>query len=492
MEKNLGNLQLNDSAIQGDILKMPFRILIIAGFLLISILTVFVSSQTNNALINLIVPFGIAVLCLFFKYPKLWVFFLYASCGYFILDNSTDVSVMDYLFTVFYIGGLLIWLFWTVMVKREKIIENIADWFLLAYFVLLLLNLAVSLANGTDLLLWLREYLIRMIVLIVFPVKYILKTKKDYYTALTILGLTVVYFTYHISSNFITNTMSVVKDYFQMGMVSRFADIFFGISSIAGIVLMFYSKKIISKVIILCFEIIFIGGLVVIMNRSQWVSFIAAMLILLVFYFNFKQRLNVFIMLAIAAFSIFLLSNFFLKSYADFYFTVLEKKFISTTEGKRDPSIKVRFYEYQEITKKIEQSPIGGHGMGSSYSYFQPLANVTHTSTFTHNGYLNNIWRIGTPLFCFYLFFIIYYMIKAFYLAFIDKNNYFKPFLLIGGIALFDIVISSMVSDMFHQRESYFAISISIALISFSERELRKMNLLKYPPLRTIIYKRKT
>jgi O-antigen ligase len=197
-------------------------------------------------------------------------------------------------------------------------------------------------------------------------------------------------------------------------------------------------------------------------------------------------------MLAIAAFSIFLLSNFFLKSYADFYFTVLEKKFISTTEGKRDPSIKVRFYEYQEITKKIEQSPIGGHGMGSSYSYFQPLANVTHTSTFTHNGYLNNIWRIGTPLFCFYLFFIIYYMIKAFYLAFIDKNNYFKPFLLIGGIALFDIVISSMVSDMFHQRESYFAISISIALISFSERELRKMNLLKYPPLRTIIYKRKT
>ena len=65
------------------------------------------------------------------------------------------------------------------------------------------------------------------------------------------------------------------------------------------------------------------------------------------------------------------------------------------TAVSQDASLISRFYEAQAVLERVAVNPILGHGMASPFTHFDILDDVTATSTFIHNGFVDALFKFG-------------------------------------------------------------------------------------------------
>ncbi|OYT15773.1 MAG: hypothetical protein B7C24_11285 [Bacteroidetes bacterium 4572_77] len=225
---------------------------------------------------------------------------------------------------------------------------------------------------------------------------------------------------------------------------------------------LFSDKEDLKKLLLL------MGGMLTISALYRnWVILILDSILLFTF-LPFKKKLQmtkvfsgIFIIAIIALFTL-------LGDYSDLFFTAITKRFQSSTEGKKDISIVARIVEYKEVFSHIKENPISGNGMAKKIFFQDPITQAGLTTATIHNGYLSLAYRTGIPMMLLYLYFFFSYLMKSFWLIF-RLSGFWKALSLAAFLSMLSIAIANIMSQQFFYRDAFYAIFMTIAVISIIE-----------------------
>lgn len=412
------------------------------------------------------------------KFQKIWLHsIILTSPIYFRGSGSEGVSAMDLFFAVYFFGSLLIWFFWTLFIQKKKIFRNTADFLLFAFFIFAIGTIALSVANGTQLLDALREYVVMFLILYYFPFRENFEDKKD-----------LIYLAFNLSFSVLINDLGQFYDYYkglqkglqyayQIVTAVRINQTIFTFTIISGILFFLYPQKTISRIWILLVVSITSIALITTFSRFFWVLVIISIFILF-FIVPLKQKILLSISVVSISIAILFSFNFYFKEKAKIAMKVVENRLESSKQGTKDVSLQVRLVEYNSLYRKIQENPLGGNGFFKKFTFYNIIDQVTARTITVHNGYLYLFYRLGIPLTITFLFVYFYFAFKALKVLFkLKKDELFYKFVAITGfIGLFILITADMASSQFIYRDGTFVAALSFAFIEITYKKLNEIN----------------
>jgi len=402
-----------------------------------------------------------------FKKPEVW---LYTSMGLFVIftrSRDADASASDYFFAIYYIGGIIIWIFWQVLVKREKIVRNYADMFILFFALCLIGNFFIAYSADVEPMSWSREGSMLFLTLFYFPIRHYFNTEDKLKPFMVFIAISLIV----ISAITIFSYYYALGDMqyaFQLANADKINQMIFTVAILFGLVFVFYQSKRWSELFILIFIGIVAIALILTFSRTFWLIVIL-MVALLFIYLPNKKKISMFkvgiVLITLALLSFFLL----LGNKTALISTLLEKRLSSTSSGVKDESLRSRYVEWDYVIGEIQKYPLAGKGMGNKVQFYNILYGKTYHTLNIHNGYLFLCYKLGIPMALLYLSFLLYYTLKALFLSLRKSNLFFKALSIACFLGLLSVWIANSTSAQFVYRDGYFTVFLLIAFTSVAD-----------------------
>ena len=462
----------NQSNINGLAEKSIFNIPAIVGLMLFTFVLFFLSLNGQLALPVLGVAIGIPFFVLIIKYPKVWLWTIALSSFVFFRTSDLEIGVGDILFGIFIVVATYLWIFWIIFVKRDKLIDSIADWFIVLFYIGMVLNMVVAILNGADFISWFREYTLYSNILLYFPFKYYLTDKKDIIIILLLFGISVLLSSIDQLRMYKEIALAQTVYAYQLGRSVRLNQPLFSAAIFFSLIMSVLPMKRIYRLALWGMSVATIGALIVSFSRSFWL-FVMFGIIYILFYLGKKQRKILVIALALIMFSGTISFFTVFKEKADLMLMVLSKRLTSSTKGTKDVSMKLRLVEYEEVFNLIGENPLFGNGLGKKFHFYVPNLHITTHTQNIHNGYLYAMYRFGIPMTLIFLFILGYNIFVSEKLARKLKEPFFKYLILSTMITLMMLAAASLFSNQFFQRDTGVIMALSFAFISTTQKKYK-------------------
>jgi hypothetical protein len=409
-----------------------------------------------------------------FKKPEVW---LYTSMGLFVLftrSRDAEASPVDYFFAIYYIGGIILWILWQVLIKRQKIIRNYADMFIIFFSLCLIGNFFVSYIADVEPIKWLREASFLCIILFYFPIRHYFNTEKKLKPFLIFFAFTlIVAAAIGIYSYY--NALSDMEYAFELSYADKINQMIFSVAIVFGLVYAFFQRKSLNQWLLISFIGIIAVALILTFSRTFWLIDLV-MAVLLFFYLTFKKKIEMFKIAAVLF--VFAIAGFvfMLGDKTQLIYSLLETRFTSSAAGAKDESMQARLVEWKYELGEIQKYPFSGKGMGSKVHFFNILTGTTYHTPTIHNGYIYLCYRLGIPMALLYLSFLIFYTIKAFSLSIRRSNPFFRALSIACFLGFLSVIIANVTSAQFAYRDGIFTIFLLVALTSTADDNINSKN----------------
>ncbi len=400
------------------------------------------------------------------KSNDVWVMITFMVLPFILLSRDGTMKVSELLANLYILGGLIFYLIKYHVFHREKLVENWGDLFLALFIIFAASNLIIALLNGVDIVDWLRGYLTFFLYLLYFPLKRFLNTKEKLYYFLLAFCVCIIAISVHhlvyVKYNAVRATFA-----YQLQSSLRINLTLISFSIFICLAFLFEVKNKWFKLLLLGTMGLAIACVITSFARATWIA-VLGLLLLNFFVFPREQKIK----LALSSiFGIIILSTVMLNTFHnyDIYLKLINKKFLSSKEGKKDKSIRSRFYEYEGVFRQLDTYPISGSGINKKFRFKNILKdNITEYQTFTHNSFLHFWYMMGIPTTLCYIIFFFYYSIRSFYIAFFRREiHYYQRKLAYISFAGFMIAIShGMVAPHLSTIETITTIVVSMAFMN--------------------------
>ncbi len=416
---------------------------------------------------------GLAALLFAISNPVYWLISV-SLCGIvFFTTSDKGVSALDALIAAYLLGGLGFWFLYSIVVEKIKLTRNSADWIFLLFYFAAIFNGLIAVINGVELLNWLREYLLLCMTLYYFPIRHYFEDKKHLVMFLASIGI--VYFfvdLFQFYSYYKISTQKLMYAY-ELGRTLRTNQSLMTAASISGIIFYFYSKKNIHKLLIFIFTATSIVALITSFSRTFWIILIIQALVV-VFFLKFNKKIEFFFMLILISFATFGMGYLFMKDNVNLLFSVLENRFVSASDGKKDISVQGRLFEYKAAWKHIQTNPLGGNGLAKINRFYDPIVKTLTSFQINHNIYIHITYRLGFPLAICFFFFLAYNFVLGAWLMFKVKNTFYKSVLMAAVLSLFLMFVGGFTTPIMVFRDGLFINAYSAALIGIVYAHYKK------------------
>ncbi len=442
---------------------------LIITLILISI-PLFLTIQNDFELYFILSLITIPVIYFIFLNKKVWLYSVFLLSAYFMRDSSAGVSFYDIISGIFYLGGLAIWFFHKIIIKKERIIYSFTDWLIIAFFILLIPNLFIALLNGVKLIDWIREFGLFILILYYFPVRDIIIEKRDLVILLLIMLVVTVILNLAQFYQYYSLLQKEFLYVYQLATSIRYNQSLYTTSIIFGMAFAALQRNFILRFLLLIFSVMTVVALIATFSRTYWVLVLVNLSI--IFFFIPKYGRRFIIIATLIGTSIFTIFTYIVfKDKVEFFFYVLEKRFISTAAGVKDISIQMRLNEFDGAWEQIEKYPLGGSGLARKFSYYDPIGVTTQRTHFIHNGYLYLIYRLGYPLAFVFFIYLLMIFIKSFYYAFKTKDIFYKTIAICSATSIMMMLITNLVTTTIPLREGSLLMGLIIGFIAIIERK---------------------
>lgn len=457
--------QFNDSR------KPP--LIAITIFVIIAAIMLYFGVYRSYGLIVLGIIVSIVILYLFIIYPRFWIYTITLSLFIFFRKAEEGVSALDVITGLLYLLTLFAWLIWQFAFKRTKLVTNIGDWFVIAFFILLFGNSIIAVVHGVSFLNWIREYSIMALVLFYFPIRHYFYEEKYLIRLIILLGFAIVMTDLQQFYDYYKLSMTNIVYAYQIISSVRINQVIYTAATAFGIIFVLYEKKFSKQMIFLSFTMLNVIAIVSTFSRTFWIILLFE-IVLFIILVPIKQKIKLLAYSFIISAAFFITIMLVFSNRATAAFQLMENRLESSTKGRKDVSVVGRLAEYDVVLKRISEYPLGGNGLAKEFTFMFPVKRHTiHTLT-THNGYLFLFYRIGIPLSLFYIFFLFYFTIKSFTLFFRSKENLYKILSLGSFCGLLVMIISDFSSTQFCVRDGSFVLAFAFAFYSIAEKNNRK------------------
>lgn len=423
------------------------------------------------ALAVALLPALALVIIVFVRYPRGWLY-TGAVVNYFWISQGkgdTEITILEYALVAFYIGGLWIWFFAMVFIKKKRIVRNIADRILLVAIAAASLTIVLAFANDeSSPLNWLREYLLFSMMLYYFPWREHLTERKQVFTffALTagvFVGIGVMNLWQYVKA------ASNVLYAFQVWSSRRTLNthIF-----LCGMILCFmaalFSSTRKARLGMLALTAFYTVVVVVSFSRGFWIS--GTIGIITTLWLLDKRKLATFAIYGIIGAVLFITAvQVMFPERAALIVKVIQARLVSSAEGTKDISLLSRVYETKVILDYISLYPLGGTGLGASFVIYDPLAQNFYRASFIHNGYLFIWMKLGLAFFLAFYFVWAYMLYHAYRFAKKATEPIYRIFAAGAFGSLVAFTLLNVTSAIPEVRDGFYCLSILYVAISFAD-----------------------
>ncbi len=408
------------------------------------------------------------------KFQRIWIYLILLTSPIYLRTGSEGVEFIDIIFAAFYFGTLYFWFFWTFFVAKKSIFRNIADFFLLTFFVLGFALALNSYLNGVHLVDSMRELVLISFVLYYFPIRENFAEKKH-----------LIFFSIIFSIAIFINSLGQIYDYYRnisaglqyayqllSSTKIRINQTLFSFTILSSSLFMLIKQKLLTRIWLVISIISSSIALLTTFSRTFWlITLLVFGVYIVVLPFKHKIRLGLSGILVLG--SIFLVSQLFFKERSDVVIQVIEKRFLSTSKGVKDLSLTARLKEYQTVIQKIKEYPIQGNGFFKEFRFYSVLEQETATTTTIHNGYLFLFYRVGIPLGLMFIFCVFYFFIKSLKNIYLIDDVFYKFVSVAALTGLIVMIISGFTSSQFLYRDGTFLFAVSFALVEISYNQVQ-------------------
>ncbi len=462
--------QLNINIFKGyfsDIAKPGFW----AGLFVIVLFGIGITLLVYDAMYGLLalaVAVGLPLVWACFYFPKLWIYLIAFSGIAYFKTSAEGVTIADVLTGGLYLGGMAIWFYYVLAIRKEKIIKNYADWFIIFFYIAGIVTIFISIANDVDWLDATKEHLGFSVTLLYFPIRYYINEKRDIIILLVCIALMVIVLDFwQFYGYYKIATHNLIYAY-QLGRTVRTNQTLFTSAAIMGLIFFFFTENKKYKIYILIFTALTVAALVSTFSRTFWVVLLFQVFILF-FFISFKQKVLLIVLSSVLASFVLLLAFIFMKENTHLLLGTIADRFLSTGRGRQDISVQSRLYEFDVAVARIIENPLGGNGCFKFFQRYNPITMSTDNNPIIHNGYIYLAYRYGIPMSIVYLFFLIYYLLASVRLSLQINDKFYKGLALWGALSLLLIFIADTAASILAYRDGIFVIIYSIFAISKAE-----------------------
>lgn len=447
-------------------------ILILISSLVLSGLFFFIGSVTGEAFLFPALSITMLLFYVILTNPKYWLFSIIITSPLYLFSNESDFDISDLISAIIWIGGLFIWIFFYVLVNKNKIIDDLSDWLFLFFYICLILNFFVAFVNENDLEFWFRTVARFCIPLLYFPIKAHIKTREDL-KKLLILS-TIAFAVLAIMMLYITSIrLQNIKYAWEMGSILRLNQSLFGVSLLVIISMIIFNKNIKNKLLLIVSFIPYIIVFITSMSRIFWFGLIVGVLYS-IFFLPQKQRKAIFTSIMIIFSLSVLIGYMLLGEKADFFIGLFVERFASIGNFMEDESFLVRFQEYGVAFTEILKSPLIGNGFAHKIMYYSKLTSDTWWTANVHNGYILITMRFGIPLAIIYYGVFVYKFIKTINILNNAKYSFEKMVLLGVSSGFILLFISNLLTSAVMTRDGDFLIALMFGVIGITTRLIKE------------------
>jgi len=449
-------------------LKQSVPIVLAVLFLVSILLLIFFGTSANNNIYIYISILGVLpLLYLMIKYPRIWIYSIALTNIYFFYDRGDEVSLIEIILAIQYLGTLSIWMFWMLLIKREKLVDNIADIFIFFFLLIILGNSIINYINSNDMMIWVREAFNLLLLCIYFPIKKYFTEKKELMTLLVIYSIVVTASAFLHFNTYLKVLQGNIQYAYELSQGIRVNQSLFTAGAVFGFIFALHTKNKILSLILVVFTSVSIAGLVTSFSRTYWIILIIEMLIV-VFYLSGRQRIKLMAFAFITSLVILVSLLYIFEDKSKIMVQLLERRLTSAGKGTSDISIQARFAEYEQEFKGIMEYPMAGQGLSKKITYWNTLESYTSRVQYIHNGYIYVAYKMGIPAFFVFFFPFIYYLVKGEKLARKESDVFFRILTLGSYLAILMILISIFTATQLSSREGNFVIALSFSFISIA------------------------
>lgn len=408
-------------------------------------------------------------------YPKIWIYSVVLLFSLFFSKTDADLNFYEVAIAMIYNGGLYLWLFWSGLVTKRKLVRNKADWLMLFLFVLLLGNAGIAMLNDVEFSAWAREYVLFSLTLFYLPIREHFSEKKDLITLLIVAAVAIFFVDFRqFYSYYYGITSDDIQYAYELGKSVRINQTVFTIASIFGFMFAFNQKKKSYEYLIIIFTGITIVALITSFSRTFWVILLFA-LIVMFFFLPGKQKIKLSLYVFFMSVLFVALGYIIAKDNMGIFFQYAQNRLSSSTKGTRDISLLSRLSEWESVFESMEYKWLAGNGFAKEFSFYNPISETTKHTSIIHNGYIYFIYRMGIPMTLMYLLVIFYYFYKSFILLRLVKEPFFKVLTISSFGSMAALFIINLTSSQFMYRDGLFTVAFLLAFISIIETNyLRK------------------
>ncbi len=403
------------------------------------------------------------------RYPKLWIYSVALCTIPFLTTSGEGLSIADVVLGVVYLGGLILWFYYILFIKKDKIVKNTADWLIIFFYLASFGCVIIAYLNDVDIIDAFKEYANFSITLLYFPIRYYFNEKEDLKRLLVVFAISIfIVELIHFYRYYVAATTNLVYAY-QLARTVKTNQALFVASSISAIVFFFYTKGWKNRLLLGTFAGLSTAALITTFSRAFWIVLLVQVAILFLL-LPLRKKIELGVLVVTLTAIVLSLAFLFMKDNTKLLLGVVEARFVSASKGTKDVSVQARFAEYEATFVKIRENPLGGNGYFKPFSYIDPLTGFTLTAPINHNGYIYLVYRLGFPLAIVYLLFFISYILKSIRYMIISKDKFFKAISIIAFMFLLLLAITNFVTPTLSFRDGIFVTILSVVFISSAEK----------------------
>lgn len=421
----------------------------------------------------MLLPAVAAGMYLSWRHERFWIYTaVIAHLAMFMSQTNEGIGGGEIAFIGVALGGLCLWFFKEVVVHRRLVVRTGFDALLIATF--LLTSIVALIANRLhdgELLRYFKEWTPMLDLLLYFPLRSMLKTRRDVYRMLTVLGILGVVIGVIGVATYRERLMTAVFAY-QIEHSRVFANepvnIIF---AILGVVVVAYAR---TKWMYLLGALLTTSGMLflfITFSRGSIVSAFVGIIVVMVFSGHGRRILLVLIAsLVIGSGLVYMTYPTIAKTMA----TSVGRRLGTVGSTMTDVSFNLRVIEANTILRHyVPFSPLIGHGLGVTYHWYDPTEHATATTSFVHNGYVRLVFKYGYPLAVLFLFFLAYPLLRIL-LSWPSRRDPVLHALVIGcGAYLVTTLVNNYVSDMFSHYSGPLNFALCWAILDYVNRQTR-------------------
>ncbi|GBD07294.1 hypothetical protein HRbin21_01112 [bacterium HR21] len=358
-----------------------------------------IAVATRQELLAFALVVGVAAVSAMVRYPLLWLCTLaLAAIPLFFLQGPT-VEPTEVVLVLFLLAVLVGWLLWQGVVERRRLFQHWGDVLLVLFLLLSGLNAPLALLNDVPIEEWLRRWLPMWLLLSYIPVRMLVRTPRQLLLLLMLLLLAGVVIAGATVERYRSGVALAEYAYqLRSGYARTQGEHFLAFALVSCLIGAAFGRALLWRLFLVGCAIVMAVAIVVTFSRTAWLSVLLGLAVGWML-LSWRQRLQTLLLGgALVAVALGVLVATFPRV-SSILLRLIEQRFLSLAVGRqRDLALQGRFFQLQKALEQTCLYPLGGHGLGKAFPYYEAGARRHIHYSYIHNGYVATAYRYGIPL----------------------------------------------------------------------------------------------